>query len=1205
MPSTSPGTPTPTPTPFAQILPGAPTPSLQAVSTWTFRYKRYIAYISGKQLYILSSPTKLVQALTFAEELVAVTGESVTGKIAVASAGHAYVLEPVAEGWTRVWWEKALLLRREGEDPGDERRCLSWGSEGEILVGGRTHLTLFSIVPSSRTSSPLVNTIDGEPVEERKALWSKLVASPLRLATFSPTAGLIATCTGRDRLVKIWRRLSFEDGLFDFTYLPHGGIVTHMEWRPLDEHFEERRGSGISGRHEEDPEVLYTIATDGMLRIWRTGGIHDLDMLVLHTTIDLVGAIPQSPSLTAKRKEQSRVPPRYCFMLPAGLFGAGVTAATGRQKNDQVSHSLEHLKEVTSKTPDVVVALDGQGRMSAWGLQSIGHKRRIEAPEVRDAFHVAHSEGLNVRFAENSNATFCAWFEDDTINILTHTFGGGLVWWQGDVETFFSPSAAGRERLKKTADWVGHSSSIKTLRSVNNGTELISRSQSGDMARWAPGLDGQFQWHQEHAESAFSSEEKSDLGLELDEEFEGSNVETVNGGIAALASSDGIKLMIVAVKEGYVEHKDSFDHKIYHLRLLSPAAGHRLLAVGFDDRVDILAQGRYRNDGDLPTWATVKRVSIVGLGLRMNDIAWLRGGTLALAAGNGVLLSDNKASVEGLDEDLQQIVDMDPTQQQEVTLPYIAEQLKQPLPVWHPDVLIHFVHHGKVAVAMSLVRKLLNKLKFWSEGEYFSPLLDLDARELFEDNGEQDGSSLTDKMLRELTDQLEEKKLPAVSRSEQRRLIHVLQALVYISEHMHGLDQCALCYLFAWKSQLLGIAASDLPDSEQQKPNGVTHAVSPRVPRMQWREIAFAYHSTTQQPLLDILILHYDNKVTWDIARSLGITAWLADKEALAKVFEALAQATYRQTSPPDPINASLYFLALHKKPTLLGLWRIATWHKEQRSTTNFLKRDFSQPDAKTAAKKNAYALMGRRRFEYAAAFFLLADDPDSATNILAGQCGDVMLAIAVARLYSGDKSPTLRRLLEGRLMGQEADRWLLSWSHATLEERHEAAQALIRPNDDRRPRPWLQDDPTTLILYRDLRKSSSENEYAALLRSASILRRMGLWLLALDLVRSWSFLNPTAALSNGITNSPSLNEPVASPQPSEPVSALDGYTAPAAPATDDKAAREAKAAELLRNLKLKKQGQQLAGAEEKKPPPPPTQFKEPDAGSLLDSFGF
>lgn len=377
--------------------------------------------------------------------------------------------------------------------------------------------------------------------------------------------------------------------------------------------------------------------------------------------------------------------------------------------------------------------------------------------------------------------------------------------------------------------------------------------------------------------------------------------------------------------------------------------------------------------------------------------------------------------------------------------------------------------------------------------------------------------------------------------------------------------------------------------------------------------------------MLDILTLHYDNKLTWPIARALGITAWLSDREALESVFESLAQAAYRETSPPDPINASLFFLALRKKATLLGLWRIATWHKEQRATTNFLKRDFNQVDARTAAKKNAYALMGKRRFHYAAAFFLLADDADSATSLLAGQCEDTVLAVAVARLFGGAGSQALTKLVEDRLLPQtkiNGDKWMASWCHAILSRPMEAASALVRPQEG--VKTWAREDPSALTLYGQLRKhKGSGHEYDAVLRAARVLERMGLSFLALETVSEWEFVQSGAAAPSGVhagTEEASSTEadaqsavpgtgvdesaesPVTDSVTEPATGASDAITSPSVAAPiDEKAARAAKAAELMAKMKAKKQA--VSSTDEKKKPEP-TQFKEPDANSLLDSFG-
>lgn len=1383
MPSTSPGSHAPTTsTPFEHILPGKPVTGYQSISTCTHRYKRYIAYISGKQLSILSAPTVLLQAITFGEALVCVTADPKTGKIAVASEAGAWVLEPVTEGWSKIWWEKALYLRK--EDVEDKACCLSWGGDGELLIGGSRHLSLFSTAPRSRSSSPPFTPLDnGDALEERRPLWSKDVSSPVRWAAFSPTANLIATCGGRDRLVKIWRRLSFEEGLFDHTFLLHPGAITHLQWRPVEEGFEERRGSGKSGRHDDDPEVLHTIANDGVLRIWRTGGIHDLDILVLHAFVDLVAAIPQSPSLSNKTSAPTpkTKSARYACTIPSAHFVSAVKAAVGLQTPEaKLSHSLEHLKEVSSKEPNITITLDGHGRMSAWGLQSIGHKRRPDTPSgaSKQAFHIAHCEDLPLRFAEGENAVFEVWFEDAALNVLSHGFEGEVQWWRGETETFFSPAASGKERLQQQAMWSGMQDSIRELRALSWDDETLEMISNDGLSRtaskWAftgpsamqhlsssslPGnvtdavellsLAGSVCVEGEEAAITLraSSEQVLDerrlgasavsgrtrifttslsvkpgwlsqrfvvLGKTNDDmgcgctfmlskhgssfdDFDSFTLESSEGGggllqsiavldpeqpdrfgivgltnnghlhlyhvdavacgekvepmlmasfesgtrptntwtanneFAALTSDDGTELTVVDLRDGYVEHRQRFADPV--LQLCS-AEKMNVLAVGSKVNVDVIAQGRYASKR--PTWDHIRQVSVAGTGLNVSSLAWLRNGSLAVAAGNGAFVTSAQLSVQELSPYLREALDLDVKKQESSVLTGVAAHLKTPHPVWHPELLTHLVQSGRWSLTADLVAGLLEKLKFWSEGEHLDPQLDLPPHWLFNGHKLERQETLDQDLMHELHQQLEEKNLPQLSRMEQAHLRRVLDAMLFCAEHVRGLDTSALRFLFAWKLAILGIEA-DRPDTNGALPNG--HPSETPAPEMHWREITFAHQSNTQQPLLDILTLAYDNKISWRTARHLGLFAWLSDREALASIFEALAQSAYRASSPPDPINASLYFLALHKKSTLLGLWRIATWHKEQKATMNFLRRDFTAEANRTAARKNAYALMGKRRFDYAAAFFLLAEDAASATSVLAGQCGDVMLAIAVARLYAGDGSPVLRKLVEDRLLPDAltvSDRWQASWCHSILFERQQAAEVLVRPLEG--VKTWEADEPHTLALYRQLRRRESEWEWEAVLRGARLLRKMGLWFAALELVRSWEFQDPrevalelrkaSAGQTNGVqhtepaaprsmlddfttpaptntTAPPSMLDDFTSStppaKPSQPPSMLDGFAnAPTSTQQDDKAVREAKAAELLKQLKSKKEA-----AKSEKEKRQPTQFQEPSADSLLDSFGF
>jgi WD40 repeat protein len=1361
MPSTSPGDVPTAPSSFVQILPGAPTTSLQSLTSFVFRQKRYIAYVSGGQLNLLISPKTIIQALTFDDDLVAIAAETETGNVTVASKRKVWVLEPHTEGWTKVWWQKALLLIR--EDAGDVAQWLSWGNVGELLVGGSRQLSLFNTLPASRIATPA--TGGGRALlEQRKPLWSVSVASSIQYACFSPSGGIIASFGKYDRLVKIWRRLSFEEGLFDYTYLPHPGMVTHLEWRPFDHDLEEHLGHGVSGRHDEEPEVLFTLANDGILRVWVTGGLHDLDIMILHTIVDLNGAIPESPSLPIKSKsavETASHSARYTFIVPSYQFCMAVSALIPFQ-TEKLSHSLEHLKEMAFKEPDVIITLDGRGRMSAWGLQTIGHMRRPETPSgySKHAFHISHAERLPLRLPDGVNSRFESWFEDGKFNVLAHSFSGYMHWWRGSVADFFSPSATGSDHLEEAAYWSGHRSGpITTLAGSSHGRWFSSCNMSQDVVLWKPSEGGIV-----HNEAMYTSETKIldmimipgeddylialeqknadpcdlqvsirggsgkyldtkryelDLGddntiwnlyatrseapndgleircvalnnngrgftfpvdlkhpdkpsmgivtpislttpddcgapihssavldaadpnrvgfisatkpgslllhhidLSVKGPLEPLLVATIETGVpnpsslatrnefAAIVSSDRASLAIVNLRDGYVEHRRSMGGEIRHI---VPDPKHNSIAVGYESFVNILTQGRYEHFGEMPPWIPIKQISIASIGLEINAMAWLGDGSFALAAGNSIFLSSNDVPVQDLHRDVQEAIDADPKSDDAPRLSTLARQLKTPLPVWHPSLVAHTVRHGHWNLALNILSRLAQKLKFWSEGEELHPHLEMSAEQLYEPHNLGETPVLDERLTNDLMQLLDEKDLPEVSMTEQERLKRVLLAMAYCSAYVSGLDNAGIRFLFSWKLQLLLLEAEQSPNGTA--PNRVPQIEDAAVPEMHWREIAFAYHSTTQQPLLELLMAHYDNKITWTIAKRLGLFAWLSDREALDRIFDALAQSSYRSTDPPDPINATMYFLALHKKPTLLALWRIATWHKEQKATMNFLRRDFTQPQNQTAAKKNAYALMGKKRFDYAAAFFLLADDAASATSLLASQCDDIMLAIAVARLYSGDGSPVLRKLLEDRLMPQareKGDRWLMSWCHAILFEKDSAAEALVQPLGG--VRNWHQDDPNTLTLYQHLRNNPSEYEYEAILRAARILRRMGLWLLALELVSQWKFKPPKPLtldtglqepLVNGVhstTKPADVDSSTTTVQENEPPSMLDGFVSPpATPAQDDKAAREAKAAELLKKLRAKKK--EIPVINEKKPEP--TQLKEPDANSLLDNFGF
>lgn len=246
-----------------------------------------------------------------------------------------------------------------------------------------------------------------------------------------------------------------------------------------------------------------------------------------------------------------------------------------------------------------------------------------------------------------------------------------------------------------------------------------------------------------------------------------------------------------------------------------------------------------------------------------------------------------------------------------------------------------------------------------------------------------------------------------------------------------------------------------------------------------WREYAWAFHSGSQDILIDLVSRQYNGRMLWEHARESGMFMWMTDITALVSMrtlenedkltyskrvqFEIIARNEYTKTDEKNPTDCSLYYLALKKKNVLVGLWRMAAWNREQSSTQKLLSNNFQEQRWKTAALKNAYALLGKRRFgkskvlikwttaeailEYAAAFFLLAGNLRDAVNVCAQQLQDIQLAVAVARVYEGDNGPVLRDLLEDKVLpmaGVQGNRWLAMWAFWMLGRRDMAVRALI-----------------------------------------------------------------------------------------------------------------------------------------------------------------
>lgn len=379
---------------------------------------------------------------------------------------------------------------------------------------------------------------------------------------------------------------------------------------------------------------------------------------------------------------------------------------------------------------------------------------------------------------------------------------------------------------------------------------------------------------------------------------------------------------------------------------------------------------------------------------------------------------------------------------------------------------------------------------------------------------QEETTTVTEEVASSIVSLLAEKSIPQLSSTEQLSLADIVECVGMVEKHRRSVDDNAARFLLFWREAIM---------RSRQSPSSTA---------ITWREMLWAYHSSSQDILVDLVTRQNKGQLSWSHARDAGVFVWLTDREALVQQFEAVARSAYTSTELRDPVNCSLHYIALRKKNVLLGLWRMATWSREQAATTRLLKNDFTDPRWRTAANKNAYALMGKRRFEYAAAFFLLADNLDSAVSVLSNQLGDIQLAIAVARVYGGDDSPSLKKFLNERVLpaaAQDGNRCQATWCYWVLGERSLAVRALVSPlhsllvppgspPDSLVAKSFRNDDPALVILYQQLREKSlqtlrgalmitGKEEWEFITKTATLLLRMGCDIIALDLVRHWEFL--------------------------------------------------------------------------------------------------
>ncbi|XP_058830025.1 dmX-like protein 2 isoform X3 [Topomyia yanbarensis] len=219
-----------------------------------------------------------------------------------------------------------------------------------------------------------------------------------------------------------------------------------------------------------------------------------------------------------------------------------------------------------------------------------------------------------------------------------------------------------------------------------------------------------------------------------------------------------------------------------------------------------------------------------------------------------------------------------------------------------------------------------------------------------------------------------------------------------------SLDDCGLRFLLAMKHYNYLLRCLPMTQRQTFQKQGVGTS-----------NIVWAFHSESEEELLNLIPSYAKGQPKWHVLKELGVGWWLRNNNLLRQCIERLAKASFQTNQ--DPLDAALYYIAMKKKSVVWGLFR----SKRDEKMTSFFANNFSEDRWRKAALKNAFALLGKQRFDHAVAFFLLANSLNDALEVCLTKLQDLQLALVITRLYEGEHDatpPSFKRLLYEEVLG-------------------------------------------------------------------------------------------------------------------------------------------------------------------------------------------
>lgn len=171
--------------------------------------------------------------------------------------------------------------------------------------------------------------------------------------------------------------------------------------------------------------------------------------------------------------------------------------------------------------------------------------------------------------------------------------------------------------------------------------------------------------------------------------------------------------------------------------------------------------------------------------------------------------------------------------------------------------VMRYVYNDSSVIRLQLISQAPSHTK--SNGGAKSSFADLAGP------SDEDEETVTEGLAASLNEKLTTVTIPQLSSQEQMHLVDMIECVALVEKQRRSMDDNAARFVLFFRQHVLRRhRAKDL--------------------NLSWREINWAYHSNSQDILLDIVSRQFHGRMLWEHARESGIFMWLTDSAAVVSI---------------------------------------------------------------------------------------------------------------------------------------------------------------------------------------------------------------------------------------------------------------------------------------------------------------------------------